>query len=267
MRKVLAPYRAFARIAFLQILSYRLRYFTGIITYLVNVTVYYFIWKALYRQGGEIQGFAFSQMITYVAVGWIIRTFYYNNIDREIANDIQQGHIAARLIRPVNYQWTNVSQAAGESLFRLVMFTLPTGLTILWIYPIDGPASWTSLLGFLVAIVFSFSIFAGLNFITGTFAVYLHSILGLIRAKYFLVEILSGLIIPINFFPDALARISGWLPFQHISYTPLMIYMGKLRGPALQKTLLVELFWSVFLFWVGHLLWKRATYQLTVQGG
>jgi ABC-2 type transport system permease protein len=267
LTQALAAYRAFARIAFLQILSYRLRYFTGIITYLVNVTVYYFIWKALYRQGGEIQGFAFSQMITYVAVGWIIRTFYYNNIDREIANDIQQGHIAARLIRPVNYQWMYISQAAGESLFRLLMFTVPTALVILWVYRVEGPASWTSFFGFLAAMVFAFFIFAALNFITGTFAVYLQSILGLIRAKYFLVEILSGLIIPVNFFPEILARISGWLPFQHISYTPLMIYMGKLRGRELRLTLLIELVWSVVLLWVGHLMWKKATRRLTVQGG
>ena len=92
---VFAPYIAFGRVAFLQILAYRLRYFTGIMTYLVNVTVYYFIWRAIYRNGGVIQVSIFEQMVTYVAVGWIIRTFYYNNIDREMANDVQQGHIAA----------------------------------------------------------------------------------------------------------------------------------------------------------------------------
>src|SRR5947208_2743539 len=113
------PYVGFARVAFLQILAYRLRYFTGILTYLVNVTVYYFIWKALYSSGNAIQGFSFRQMITYVAVGWIIRTFYFNNIDRDMANDIQQGHIAGKLTRPVNYQWMQVSQACGESVFRI----------------------------------------------------------------------------------------------------------------------------------------------------
>jgi ABC-2 type transport system permease protein len=263
----LIPYLAFSRIAFLQILSYRLRYFTGIVTYLVNVTVYYFIWKALYRDGGEIQGFSFKQMITYVAIGWIIRTFYYNNIDREMANDIVQGHIAARLMRPVNYQWVNIAQAAGESCFRTLMFTAPTAVVILLVYPVQAPASLLSFAAFLVGLVLSFSIFAGLNFIVGIGAVYLHSILGLIRAKYFLVEILSGLVIPISFFPDPLVRLSGWLPFQHISYTPLMIYMGKLQGMGLWKTLFLELAWVAVLFLLGHWLWKRATRKIVIQGG
>jgi ABC-2 type transport system permease protein len=267
MSEWVLPYCAFARIAFLQILAYRLRYFTGIITYLVNVTVYYFIWKALFAQNGEIQGFNFRQMITYVAVGWIIRTFYYNNIDREMANDIQQGHIAAKLTRPVNYQCMHISQAAGESLFRLLMFTLPTGLVILFIYPVQGPASWGSFCAFVVSLFFSFVIFSAFNFIVGCFAVFLQSILGLIRAKYFLVEILSGLIIPISFFPSVLALISGVLPFQHISYTPLMIYMGKISGWELVRTLLIETLWSLLLLALGHWLWKKATRKLIVQGG
>ena len=228
-----APYVAFGRIAFLQILAYRLRYFTGIVTYLVNVTVYYFIWKALYQKGGTLQGFSFEEMITYVAVGWIIRTFYFNNVDREMANDILEGHIAAKLSRPVNYQAMQISQAAGEASFRILMFTVPTGLMILLIYPVRAPASLTAAAAFLLSLVFSFAIFAALNFIIGTCAVYLHSILSLIRAKYFLIEVLSGLIIPLTFFPPFLSRVSELLPFQHISYTPLMIYMGKIHGAAL----------------------------------
>jgi len=263
----LAPYLAFARIAFLQILAYRLRYFTGIITYLVNVTVYYFIWKAIYRGDTVIQGFNFPQMITYVAVGWIIRTFYYNNVDREIANDIQQGHIAGKLTRPVSYQWMQISQAAGESLFRLMMFTVPTGAVILLIYPVQAPRSVSSSGAFLISLLFAFVIFAAINFLIGICAVYLQSVLGLIRAKYFLIELLSGLVIPINFFPDSLVRWSQWLPFQHISYMPLMIYMGKVGGKELASVLLVECAWALALLLAGKWFWHVARLKLIVQGG
>ena len=33
----------FSRIGFINIMAFRLRYYTGIVTYLINVTVYYFI--------------------------------------------------------------------------------------------------------------------------------------------------------------------------------------------------------------------------------
>ncbi|MEZ5364891.1 MAG: ABC-2 family transporter protein [Bryobacterales bacterium] len=41
---------------------------------------------------------------------------------------------------------------------------------------------------------------------------------------------LSGLLVPLTMFPPALAKVMVWLPFQHIAYTPLRIYLGKLNG-------------------------------------
>ena len=66
----------------------------------------------------------------------------------------------------------------------------------------------------------------------GTCAIPLKSILSLIRAKYWLIELLSGLLIPMSFFPMAVQVILAWLPFEHIAYTPLQIYLGKLDSRA-----------------------------------
>src|ERR1700722_7712619 len=41
----LKVYAEFVRIGFVNILAFRLRYYTGIITYVINVTVYFFIWR------------------------------------------------------------------------------------------------------------------------------------------------------------------------------------------------------------------------------
>jgi len=37
---MLGPYLEFSRVGFVNILAFRLRYYTGILTYLINVTVY-----------------------------------------------------------------------------------------------------------------------------------------------------------------------------------------------------------------------------------
>ncbi len=44
-----------------------------------------------------------EQMTTYVAIAWMARAFYFNNIDREIAMEIREGKVAIELIRPYNY--------------------------------------------------------------------------------------------------------------------------------------------------------------------
>ncbi|HZS47823.1 MAG TPA: ABC-2 family transporter protein [Blastocatellia bacterium] len=263
----LSIYIEFGRIAFLKILAYRLRYYTGIVTYFVNVTVYYFIWKAIYTSNTSIQGFDLTQMITYVSVGWIARSFYFNNIDRDLAAQVTEGRLASDLIRPVNLQMMYISQAAGESVFRLVMFTAPTALVILLVFPVSPPAGVVQCLLFLLSLVFSFLVFALINFIIGLFAIRLKSILGLIRAKHIVIELLSGLLIPLSFFPNSFQRVFDFLPFKQITYTPLILYLGKAVGHDALKVLAIQVIWVVILAVVGHLFWRWNESKITIHGG
>ena len=121
----------FSRIGFVNILAFRLRYYTGIVTYLINVTVYYFIWKALYATDPDFAaGFTFAEMVTYVSVGWVIRSVYFNNIDQNISYEVMEGKIALSLLKPVSVQTMQMGRALGESAFRLVMLTIPAGIVI-----------------------------------------------------------------------------------------------------------------------------------------
>jgi ABC-2 type transport system permease protein len=101
----------------------------------------------------------------------------------------------------------------------------------------------------------------------GTCAIQLTSILALIRAKYWLIELLSGLLIPITFFPGRARAIFAWLPFEHIAYTPLQIYLGKLDLAQAARMLLVQWAWVVVLLWLAHFWWERSIRRITIHGG
>ncbi|MGA2096276.1 MAG: ABC-2 family transporter protein [Candidatus Acidiferrum sp.] len=261
-------YREFIRIGFVNILAFRLRYYTGIITYLINVTVYYFIWRAVFANAtGSIAGFSLPQILTYVSVGWILRSFYWNTIDQEMAYEVIDGKIAMDFIKPVSVQWMWLARAMGESAFRLILLTAPTAIVVALLFPVLPPASKLNFALFLVAAVGSFFIMGALNFIIGTCAIPLTSILALIRAKFWLIELLSGLLIPLNFFPRSLQIVSSLLPFEHIAYTPLQIYLGRLSTTESLKLLGLEYFWVVALILLGHLWWIRATRKITIHGG
>ncbi|MGC0771679.1 MAG: ABC-2 family transporter protein [Candidatus Acidiferrum sp.] len=261
-------YREFIRIGFVNILAFRLRYYTGIITYLIYVTVYYFIWRAVFRNAaGPIAGFSLPQILTYVSVGWILRSFYWNTIDQEMAYEVIDGKIAMDFIKPVSVQWMWLARAMGESAFRLILLTAPTAIVIALLFPVLPPASKLNFALFLIAAVGSFFIMGALNFIIGTCAIPLTSILALIRAKFWLIELLSGLLIPLSFFPRSLQIISSWLPFEHIANTPLQIYLGRLSLAQTLRLLFIEYFWVAALLLLGHLWWMRATRKITIHGG
>jgi ABC-2 type transport system permease protein len=260
-------YAEFVRVGFVNTLAYRLRYYTGIVTYFIYVTVYYFIWKAIYAQSSTIGGFTFSQILTYIAVGWIIRSFYFNNVDQDMANQVIEGKLAMDLIKPVNIQLMYVAQAFGECLFRAGMLSLPTAVVLMLIYPLRRPASLHHFLAFLPSVLLSFFLVAAINFAVGTLAVRLKSILGLLRAKYFLLELFSGLLLPITYFPEVFQRAFKLLPFQYISYIPVSLYLGKINGAAIAGSLAMQLVWVVLLFIIGDAMWKWSSRKITIQGG
>jgi ABC-2 type transport system permease protein len=265
--RYLRLYWAFARVGFINTLAYRLRYYTGIVTYFIYVSVYYFIWKAIYANRASIEGFDFAHMLTYIGVGWIIRSFYFNNIDQELAYQVIEGRLAMDLIKPVNIQLMYVSRAAGESVFRLALLTIPTAAVLFWVYPLRRPSSVGHAGAFLVSVCLSFLIVAAINFAVGTFALRLQSILGLMRAKFFLLELFSGLLLPMTFFPHIVQRILGVLPFESISYVPMLIYLGKLNGAELARAIAVQVVWVAVIFAVGDGLWRWSTRKVIIQGG
>lgn len=268
VQSALVPYAEFARIGFVNILAFRLRYFTGIITYFLNVTIYYFIWSAVFAHAsGSIAGFNLRQMITYVSVGWIIRSFYWNTIDQEMAYEVIEGKIAMDLIKPVSVLWMWIFRAMGESAFRLGLLTVPTAIVVSLVFPVQGPASGLDLILFLVGVLGSFFLMGAINFMIGTCAIPLKSILAMIRAKYWLVELLSGLLIPMTYFPKAAQAILAWLPFEHIAYTPLSIYLGKFSANKAIGLLAIEWAWVVILLVAAHRWWEHATKKITIHGG
>jgi ABC-2 type transport system permease protein len=260
-------YAEFVRAGFVNTLAYRLRYYTGIVTYFIYVSVYYFIWKAIFAHSSHIEGFDFSQILTYIAVGWIIRSFYYNNIDQDMAQQVMEGKLAMDLIKPVNTQLMYVSQALGESVFRLALLTVPTAFVLLLVYPLRRPASVVHFAAFFASVVLSFFIVAGINFAVGTLAISLKSILGLLRAKYFLLELFSGLLLPISFFPHFFQSILAVLPFQYISYIPVLLYLGKINGWGVLEALGAQAFWVFVLFAFGDGMWRWSSRRITIQGG
>ena len=261
-------YVEYSRIGFVNILAFRLRYYTGIVTYLINVTVYYFIWKALYTGDADFaRGYSFEDMVTYVAVGWVIRSVYFNNIDQNMATDVLEGKIALSLLKPVSVQTIYLGRAFGEAAFRLILLTTPAAFVITLIFPVRAPTGAGLFVVFLLSLILSVLLMGAINFIVGCFAVRMKSILGLLRAKFFIQELLSGLLLPMTMFPEPARTIVSYLPFQHIAYTPLRIYLGKVGDGEPAGLLLLQAFWVVALMAFGAWFWKIMVRKVTIHGG
>lgn len=264
---MLSMYAELIRIRFLMMLAYRVNYFSGILIYSINIGAYYFLWQAIYEHGESLGGFDLLQMTTYVAVSWMARAFYFNNLDREIANEIKDGTVAVQLIRPYNYLIVKMMQGLGEGIFRLFLFSAP-GMLIVWLlFPIDLPSDSAVWATFVISLFFSFLINSQLNMITGLAAFFLENNEGLLRAKRVIVDLFSGLILPLSFFPLWAQSVLEWLPFQAITYLPGLIITGRITGWEVVEAIGIQLLWFVLLIIPIRWFWQKAHKNLVVQGG
>jgi ABC-2 type transport system permease protein len=260
-------YLEFFRIAFLNIFAFRARYYIGVVSYLVYIAIYYYLWQAVYADATVLNGFTLAQMTTYVAVGWIARGFSYNNLDREIEQQVISGRLALDLLKPVDFQLACYARATGECVFRFALFAMPTALIAMLLFPIAPPVNVTAALLFFISAVMAAFLFIGLNFLVGALAIPLKNIEGLSYAKQNLVLFLSGLVVPFEFLPAWLGDILRVLPFAGISHTPLQLYLGQIHGSAAATALALQVFWTLAMFVLGRMLWMTMMRRIVIQGG
>lgn len=266
----LRVYLEFTRVTFLKMLAYRLRYYTGIVSYLVFVAGNTFLFRAVFAAmppGREIGGYDAASIVTYIAIAWIGRSLVFNNIDSELSTAVTEGNIALQLMKPIDFQAMTYFGALGEMGFRLILFTLPISVVVFPLFGVAGPASPGAAAGAAASFFLAFLVNSGVNFIVGTFALRMKSIYGVMRAKYIVLELLTGALVPLSFFPDTLRRVTEMLPFQAIGYVPVTIWMGQRPGAALGRALALQAFWAVALYLVGALLWRAGVRRTSVQGG
>jgi ABC-2 type transport system permease protein len=255
------------RIRFLMMLAYRVNYYSGIVIYSLNIGVNYFLWMSIYGDQNSLQGLTATQMVTYIAVAWMARAFYFNNLDREIAGEIRDGTVAIQLIRPYPYLLVKMFQGFGEGLFRLLLFSAPGMIVVAFIFPIQLPGFSDSWLKFFLSLFLAFIINTQVNLLVGVCAFFTLNNEGILWAKRVIVDLLSGLMIPIAFYPEWAQVILQYLPFQAISYLPSLVLVKGLSGEALVHTLLIQVAWCILLWIPIQWVWAKARKTLIVQGG
>jgi ABC-2 type transport system permease protein len=259
----------FARSSFLIMLAHRMRYMLGVLNYMTYVAVNYYLWEALFaKDPGALRAtWSLDQMRTYVAVNWIVRSAYYSNSDNVLAARINKGEITSDLLRPTSLLLQFYGSAVGEVAFRGLFMAAPVLLVALAVFRISPPASFTAGIAFAYSVLLAFHIFFAVNFLTGLLAVYTEKLQGFLWAKFMLLQFMSGLLLPLDFFPPVLRAVFEALPFKGMAQTPMSVYLGRHSGEHLWAVLLQQTLWTFALLVLCEWMWRRVRRRLSVLGG
>jgi ABC-2 type transport system permease protein len=217
--------------------------------------------------GGAVAGYDVEQAATFAWVTQALLAPVSVFADDEVAKRVRTGDIAVDLTRPVDPQlaaWaTDLGRAAYMFLPRgippLLLGVLLTGLAL----PSD-PRSY--LLG-VVSLVLGVSVSFSARWLVNLTAFWLTEIRGILMLYTVLATILTGLAIPVRWFPGWLSTLAHATPFPSMLQSPIDVFTGTATGTAALQLVAVQVGWLVGLLLAGRVLLATGSRRLVVQGG
>jgi ABC-2 type transport system permease protein len=115
--------------------------------------------------------------------------------------------------------------------------------------------------------VLAYVIMTLLTLMLGMIAFWTTEISGLEMLYRLINQFFAGALVPVSLFPGAIRVIADVLPFQATTYTPVALYVGRLRGADALGAVGVQAVWVVLLIFASWAMWQRALHRVVVQGG
>jgi ABC-2 type transport system permease protein len=260
-------YLALTRGAYMIGLVYRFGFLFTILGNIIYLGVAYYLWKSIYQHADVIRGLTFNETFLYVALGSVVFILLKTYADWYIAFEIREGIIATFLIKPLDFQLYTLFTSLGAMLMNLTAVALPTLLLLAFVFKVQvTPGAGLAL--FPVSVLLAFVISFCLDYFVGLLGFYSESVWGLSTTKEILITVLSGALIPLQFFPEAFQRVLYWLPFQAIYHTPLMmVTKADLGWNVFLPMISIQIGWAVILLALTRLFYYQAVKVLRISGG
>ena len=264
-------YITYFKLKFISGLQYRQAAYAGIATQFFFGFVYIMVYIAFYKSGGKNIPMTLSEMITYIWLGQAFLSLINQfTRDQELFKLVKDGGISYELARPKNLYFMWYFKVLGTRLANVTLRVFPL-ILITFILPEPYNLSLPSNL--LCFIVFFLSLFMGTLLVTGLTVLYpivtLHTMSekGIVNMVITVSDILSGLVVPIPFFPLFLQKISSVLPFQYISDLPFRIYVGNISIENGIIGIIIQFIWLIIVVLLGEILLSKSMKRVIVQGG
>lgn len=253
-------------------MAYKGAFYLFIVISLFGAFIQYFLWMAIYgsSDGSTLGGLTRSEMIIYVFMVYVTSSMVMITISDWVSDDVVKGMVAMNLIKPIGYRMSLISRAMGQAVYRFLVpgVWIWIGLEVYRVKALGMPVTPVSnILLYLLSCVMSFLICVLFDFCFGMVAFFTTYIFGMLMAKEALLSFLTGQLIPLSFFPQAVQSVFEFLPFSSMVYTPVMIYLGKYSGGELAFVLGRQAAWVVILYVAGSIIWKQVTKRLVILGG
>jgi ABC-2 type transport system permease protein len=267
MTSSIAAYRAVLSARFASLLQYRAAAVAGLTTQVFWGAIRMMAFTAFYRSSTQSQPMPLEDAITYIWLGQALFALLPWRPDEEVEAMVRSGDIVYELVKPVDlyslWYMRSVAARTAPTLLRSIPLLVIAGA----LFGMGPPASLGAAALFVVGLAGAVALSAAIMVLLTVTVVHTISGRGIVAIIGAAVSVLSGMIVPLQLFPDWAKAALAWQPFRGIMDTPFRLYLGSLRGIEAGAALAHQLVWTLVLVALGWLLLEGAKRRLVVQGG
>jgi len=218
----------------------------------------FFLWRAIFNASGAevIKGFTFSAMMSYYLLSHITTAITATIIDRKTAHLVKHGKLIKYLVRPIRYFSMSFVNNIWYGLFRTkylpMLLILAYFLIPKFEFTLHNVALYIIALALAVMLRFTYTFLIGLT------SFWMKEYFGIRVFKHGIYALMSGMLIPLAFFPVIVQKVFNYFPFQYMLFVPIKIFLGQYTNAEVLLMLGIQIIWIVFFLVFIKLVWKKA---------
>ena len=226
-----------------------------------------FVLLALYEHRTDVGGWDETQTLTYVWLAQAMIATVYVFGWFEVALRIRSGDVATDLARPLDPLRYWLAFDLGRATYHFVFRGVPPFLLALLVFDLQLPGDAATWLAFAVSLVLAVLVSFAYRFLYNLAAFWLLDYRGVGVLAIVVSLLFSGMVMPLNFFPDWLEQIARLLPFAAMVQAPVDVFLGETTGAGLAAVLAYQAVWAVLLLALARGVLAAAVRRVVVQGG
>jgi ABC-2 type transport system permease protein len=260
-------YLKYISLSFQKEITYRIEYFTSVLNALLYIFIFISIWNALIPKEGLENGITPELMTTYAVLSTLIKATFARS-QAFISSKVRTGEIAVDLMKPYSLPLLYFSDIVGKSLFQIFARGIPLLIFCKMLFDIEIPIEFNSFLQFLFLYLLSFIIYYLISLFLSSLSFYFVEIFPFWIMYFAMITLMSGAVIPIDFFPAYFKKIVLMTPFPYLFYFPTMILL-KSQNLFLSYNVLILYYFIhiIILLIITTFVYKWGIRKLTIAGG
>ena len=260
-------------------LAYRGDFILGTAMRFLPIVTQVFLWSAVFAATtrSDIAGYSRTDIVAYYLLTMVTRAFSsMPGLAGGIARSVRDGSIKKYLVQPVDYVSFLLAARIAHKLVYYAVAIIPFGVVFIICRGYFPPVpDATTIAVFTLSLVLSFLLGFFMEATLGMLGFWFLEVSSIIFAYMLVQYLLSGHMFPLDMLagvPTGLVGVSvadvvRWLPFEYTAYFPAAVWLGKIRGAELARSLAIETAWVVVMAVACRVAWWRGTRRYSAFGG